>query len=431
MSLRVPDSQTLRTACLDALLAGHLLVAAIGNDDDSIPKYPAAYSKRVCTVGAMFLDGNRWRDEDIIYEPGAASGFGSWIDLVAPGGRLVVAPSFGPSDYYDLTYLFQPCDDHPNELCYMGFGMTSGAAPVVSGVAALLKSEIPKLTGEDLTEIMKRTARDDITYTGFDVFYGSGCVRADAALNYVSFRRGRAVMHGRVGFQGDAGVLDVRDSTWLAARTFYNVPGLTSGSYPCWRYRLRGRANFSYGFTGTPQTPWVRASGTSGWPDVNPFDYSVEVPWGRRFGPLSANADSFETFVYRIPGSAGTGWWPTTPDAAVVAFTVVGASDLVSVDDPARQPRLAILIYPSPGSRRITLEIELPVQGRLRATILDVLGRIVARIANAPFEAGDHRLAWDTKGLDGRACAAGVYFCCVEFAGRTVTKKFVVLGAGR
>lgn len=429
MSLRVSDSQTLRTACLNAFLVGHCLVAAIGNDDDSLPKYPAAYGKRVCTVGAMFMDGSRWRDQNIIGYPLLASSYGSWIDLVAPGGRLVVAPSFGSNQYYDLTLYSQPCDAHPNDVCYMGFGGTSGAAAVVSGVAALLKSEIPKLTGEDLTEIMKRTARDDVTYLGFDVFFGSGYVRADAALNYVSFRRGRAVAHGRVGFQGDAGTLAVRDSVFFSSRTFNNVPGLASGNYSCWRYRLRGRAAFNSGFTGTPEIPWVRASGTQGWPDASPFDYSVEVPWGRRFGPLSAAADSFETFVYRIPGSGGSGWWPTTPDAAVIAFTVVGASSLVGVDAPARQLRLAIRSLPNPGTRRITFELELPAQGRVRATILDVLGRSVARLADGTFQAGAHEFHWDAKGSDGRACAPGVYFCSVDYAGRPATQRFVLLGA--
>jgi hypothetical protein len=175
----------------------------------------------------------------------------------------------------------------------------------------------------------------------------------------------------------------------------------------------------------------VRASGTRGWPDVSPFDYSLEVPWGRRFGPLSATADSFETFVYRIPGSGGSGWWPTTADSAAVAFTVVGASSLVGVDDPARQLKLAVRIFPSPGTRRITLDLELPVHARLSATVLDVLGRNVARIADGPFEAGVHQLLWDPKGSDGRACAPGVYFCSVDYAGRTMTKKFVLLGAGK
>jgi subtilisin family serine protease len=92
MSLRIGDSSPLRDACLNAVKDGLLLVAAMGNDDDSIPNYPAAYSKRVCAVGAMFMDGNRWRDENLTGIPGLASAYGSWIDLVAPGGRLVVAP---------------------------------------------------------------------------------------------------------------------------------------------------------------------------------------------------------------------------------------------------------------------------------------------------------------------------------------------------
>ena len=93
MSLHTADSQTLRTACLNALLAGHFLVAAIGNDDDSIPNYPAAYSKRVCTVGAVFLDGDpmagsghHWR---------GTRGLGLWkLDRPRRSGRTARGCSF-------------------------------------------------------------------------------------------------------------------------------------------------------------------------------------------------------------------------------------------------------------------------------------------------------------------------------------------------
>lgn len=122
------------------------------------------------------------------------------------------------------------------------------------------------------------------------------------------------------------------------------------------------------------------------------------------------------------------GWWPTTPDSAVIAFTVVGRSSLVGVDDPVRQLKFALRLYPSPSTRRVFLDLELPARGSLRATILDVLGRNVARVADGLYEAGVQRLHWDAKGSDGRACTPGVYFCSVDYAGRVVTRKFILLG---
>src|SRR5439155_19410394 len=141
-----------------------LLVASSGNAVSSAsgqqigPVYPAAFSKRVYSVGAMLPDGSPWDDWTLAstycggHSDCFASNFGDWLDIIAPGGRLIFTTrnSGGPDLYYNLDNCSpNPADRNPNTLA---FGGTSAAAPFVSGVASLLSTSVPgrNLLGEDI-----------------------------------------------------------------------------------------------------------------------------------------------------------------------------------------------------------------------------------------------------------------------------------------
>jgi serine protease len=68
------NSAALETACDNAYAQGVLLVAAAGNDNTSVPEYPAAYAS-VLSVAAV----------DINKEKADFSNYGSTIDVAAPG----------------------------------------------------------------------------------------------------------------------------------------------------------------------------------------------------------------------------------------------------------------------------------------------------------------------------------------------------------
>ena len=57
----------------------------------------------------------------------------------------------------------------------------------------------------------------------------------------------------------------------------------------------------------------------------------------------------------------------------------------------------------------------------VRATVLDLQGREVAVLADAPFAAGTHSLAWD-----GSRQAPGVYFVNVRRDGATTTSRILI-----
>jgi len=62
---------------------------------------------------------------------------------------------------------------------------TSMATPAVSGIAALVWSNFPSCTGEEIRAVLKATA-EDAGAAGNDVYFGSGIVKAKAAHDYLT-----------------------------------------------------------------------------------------------------------------------------------------------------------------------------------------------------------------------------------------------------
>lgn len=144
-------SQSLRNAINYASSKGVVLVAAAGNDSSNLLTYPAAFP------GVIGVSATNGRDEITSF-----SNFGSYIDIAAPG-EMIFSTVTGSSYNY--------------------MSGTSMAAPVVSGVSALILSKNPFLTPGDVESILKRSAYD-LGQTGRDDYFGYGRINASLALNY-------------------------------------------------------------------------------------------------------------------------------------------------------------------------------------------------------------------------------------------------------
>jgi subtilisin family serine protease len=83
---------------------------------------------------------------------------------------------------------------------------TSFAAPIVSGIASLVLSSRPELTGEQLETVIVQSA-EDIQTPGRDNFSGAGLVDAKAALAFDPSVRLEAVITGIEVAQGRDGPL--------------------------------------------------------------------------------------------------------------------------------------------------------------------------------------------------------------------------------
>jgi subtilisin family serine protease len=118
LSLGAPGTTlALESAVQYAAGKGAVLVAAAGNSGTDTRFYPAAYEQTLSVAGTT--------ESDVLY---AWSNFGSWVKVAAPGCNT--AP--GGTD------------------AYVQFCGTSSAAPLVSGIAALVLSQKPAATRQEI-----------------------------------------------------------------------------------------------------------------------------------------------------------------------------------------------------------------------------------------------------------------------------------------
>lgn len=134
-----------------------VLVAAAGNLGNNHPGYPARYNI-VIAVGASTQNDDLWEN----------SNHGVELSVVAPGFPGSILST-------DLS---------PNNNGYSNFGMTSAAAPHVTGIAALIRSIYSGLKSLDVKSIIELTADkvDSMDSQYFHIEYGYGRVNAYEAV---------------------------------------------------------------------------------------------------------------------------------------------------------------------------------------------------------------------------------------------------------
>ncbi len=129
--------------------AGILLIAAAGNNGDSVPFYPAA-SSFCLAVGAT----------DPFDVRASFSNYGSYVDLMAPGTDIYSCLAANDADYGSLSG-------------------TSMACPLVAGLAGLIQSAVPGITSSVLrTTLINGCENIDALNPGFAGKLGAGRINA-------------------------------------------------------------------------------------------------------------------------------------------------------------------------------------------------------------------------------------------------------------
>jgi serine protease len=137
----------------NASAAGVLSIAAAGNDGNSSLSYPASYDI-VMSVAAIDSSKNI----------ASFSQYNSQVEIAAPG---VAVNSTLPGN------------------TYASWNGTSMATPHVSGVAALVWSNHPQCTNEQIRNVLNVSA-EDLGAAGRDNYYGYGLVQAKAASDLIA-----------------------------------------------------------------------------------------------------------------------------------------------------------------------------------------------------------------------------------------------------
>ena len=174
------QSTTIQTALINAAAQGAFISISMGNDfeDGNATSYPAAYAASI--DGVMSVASVGFNSAKAWY-----SSTGAHCEIAAPGGDnrsgagrvdrgLVWQSTLLGTDLTGLMPRFDRYDKQP----YQG---TSMAAPHVAGLAALLMSQMPTLTGAQVERIIRATATD-LGTTGKDNSFGHGLIQPRRAL---------------------------------------------------------------------------------------------------------------------------------------------------------------------------------------------------------------------------------------------------------
>jgi serine protease len=146
-------SNVLNNAINYAFSKNVIVIAAAGNDGRNEANYPAAFGGVIAVTAT---------DTDLNGSFAAFSNYGWWVDVAAPGMNIVSTLA-GSGEQYAI-----------------GDG-TSFAAPLVSGIAFLMRLRFPNMAVGTINYRLRNTAQDHGP-SGFDPFYGAGRVDAYAAL---------------------------------------------------------------------------------------------------------------------------------------------------------------------------------------------------------------------------------------------------------
>jgi len=143
------DSKLIHDAVRYAYDSGVLVVASAGNDAWDLKNYPAAYEEIVAVTATDRSD-----------ERAGFANYGDWVELSAPG-----------------SYIFSTLPDS----AYAYMSGTSMSTPFAAGVAALIWSQFPNMTRDQVRQQLLKTS-NDLGDSGFDIYFGYGRVNARKAV---------------------------------------------------------------------------------------------------------------------------------------------------------------------------------------------------------------------------------------------------------
>jgi len=148
--------------------------------------------------------------------------------------------------------------------------------------------------------------------------------------------------------------------------------------------------------------------------------------WSDLAGPYALSESDFDYEDLSPPKNARVGYRLQLWDSEDQWY-----SGEAWLDVPAEAGAPRVLTFreprPNPSGGVIRFSIGLPVAGHVRLRIFNVSGRQVATVLDHEGTMGWAEMAWDGRDSSGSLVSGGVYWARLEGAGRTLTRKFVLV----
>lgn len=290
--------------------------------------------------------------------------------------------------------------------------------------AALLRSYALSLYGEDIAQVLERTARD-LGPAGKDVEFGYGCVDAAAAIGFVD--------NSRVVGQGTASNVSDIGETDTPQIFFEDVPGLIDGQYCTKKHEVRANIQFAQPFVSAPAV-WGRTAHSTGWRShpngatrnhvTEPTGWAEVVP-----GSVTKDGCTLRAYVYQVFTCLGApqGWYPVQPSGVRLAWTAIGWANATAVETPESPRVLSLTQSPNPVTRSGEFQVTLPAASQISLRLFRIDGSMVREITKGAYPAGVHRFGWNAAGSRNQPLAAGVYLYRLSTGLGTRNGKVMVL----
>ncbi|TKJ40645.1 hypothetical protein CEE37_06690 [candidate division LCP-89 bacterium B3_LCP] len=79
-------------------------------------------------------------------------------------------------------------------------------------------------------------------------------------------------------------------------------------------------------------------------------------------------------------------------------------------------------VYPNPFNPTVTIAFALPHTAKVKLTVFDIQGRVLATLVEGMREAGIHEVTWNATGM-----ASGLYFCRMQSGAFSATQKMMLV----
>ena len=181
---------------------------------------------------------------------------------------------------------------------------------------------------------------------------------------------------------------------------------------------------FEYGADET--TPFLLASTPASGDSYQAFESVAQAALATGDCPASddlaalANLGEPVLFGFALERVAGSSRGTADLGGTVIRFYTTDPFNVASAPGP--DAGLALAVHPNPVAGGAAVPFRLAAPADVRLTVVDVLGREVAVLADGPRAAGEHRARFETAGL-----ATGVYVVVLEASGARATRTVTVV----